>query len=171
MSTCSVQMGGRRKSYRRKMKHSRKHSRRNRHKHRGGEGEVMEQSEMSPSPMEAPAPTSAPASEPANPTWEDRKRQIGETHGKVMAGLSSAGQSFGNFTSSIGNSVKGFGSNVQDKWNSMTNSSSTSNATPSVASPPAPMTGGARHRKKTKTMRKHKRARRNKHRRSRRKRH
>jgi len=138
--------------------------------YRGGEGENYNEQSMQNDNVQpyTGSTVSAPSVEnntPANPTWEDRKRQMGDTSDKLMSGLSNIGSSFGSFTESIGNSVSGFGNTVKDKLSSIS-TPSTPSVSPTAASDN--ITGGGLRRRKTKNMRKQHRQRRTKRRTTRR---
>ena len=169
MSTCSLQSGGAGKRLSRRNVNTKRNTIRRRKIYRGGEGEsYTEQSMQNDNVQQSTDSTfSTPSIEnniPANPSWEDRKRQMGDTSDKLMSGLSNIGSSFGSFTESIGNSVSGFGNSVKDRLSSISTPSMPSNPSVSSSSASANITGGGVHRRKTKNIRKQNRQRRTKRR-------
>ena len=178
MSTCSLQSGGAGKRLSRRNVNTKRNTIRRRKIYRGGEGESyteqsmqndnVQQSMQNDNVQQSTDSTfSTPSIEnniPANPSWEDRKRQMGDTSDKLMSGLSNIGSSFGSFTESIGNSVSGFGNSVKDRLSSISAPSMPSNPSVSSSSASANITGGGVHRRKTKNIRKQNRQRRTKRR-------
>ena len=105
MSTCNLQNGGRR--HRKKI---------------GGMGEApVAPAPVAPAPV-APVAVAAPVAPSSGKTWEDRKRQAGDLKDKAAEHASNVGSWFSETTSSIGNSVKGFGSAIGDRLGSLTKS-------------------------------------------------
>ena len=169
----SIQSGGSGKRLSRRHVNKKRNTIRRRKIYRGGEGESYTEQPMQNDNAQqyTGSISSTPSLEnntPANPTWEDRKRQMGDTSNKLMSGLSDIGSSFGSFTESIGNSVSGFGNTVRDRLSSISTPSTPSDPLISSSSASANITGGGMHRRKTKNLRKQHRQRRTKRRSTRR---